>query len=111
MKLLNNWMKREDGFTLIEMSLVLFIISALLLLFVPNIASRQDSANATSNEAMVTVLQSQVDMYTMNEEGGAPVSFGEMETKGYLTAKQSKKATEDFTLEAGIVTPKIAAPD
>jgi len=110
MKLLNNCMKREDGFTLIEMSLVLFIISALLLLFVPNIASKQNSANATSNEAMVTVLQSQVDMYTMDEKV-APTSFNDMKTKKYLTEKQSTKATDGFTLEAGIVTPKTAASD
>ncbi|OJF94301.1 competence type IV pilus major pilin ComGC [Alkalibacterium sp. 20] len=110
MKQLNTWMKREDGFTLIEMSLVLFIISALLLLFVPNIANRQTDANKTSDEAIVTVLQTQVDMYTMDKKG-APATFKEMETNKYLTAKQTVKAENDFNLNAGIVTPKTAAPD
>ncbi|WP_423188788.1 competence type IV pilus major pilin ComGC [Alkalibacterium sp. f15] len=110
MKQLNTWMKREDGFTLIEMSLVLFIISALLLLFVPNIANRQEGANKTSDEAIVTVLQSQADMYTMDRKV-APATFKDMETKNYLTPKQSEKAEKDFNLEAGIVTRKTAAPD
>ena len=110
MKQLNNWMKRDEGFTLIEMSLVLFIISALLLLFVPNIADRQGKANTASDEVMVTVLQSQVDMYMM-DDNDAPVSFEVMKTNKYLTAKQAAKAEKDFTLEAGIVTPKPAVSD
>lgn len=109
MKHLNTWIKREEGFTLIEMSLVLFIISALLLLFVPNIASRQSEADATSNEAMVTVLQSQADMYTIDKKA-IPADFAAMETAKYLTEKQRIKATEGFTLVNGVVSPKTTSP-
>lgn len=104
MKKIYKWFKLEEGFTLIEMSLVLFIISALLLLFVPNIAGRQESANETSDEAVITVLQSQVDMYKMDNKGNAPDSFNTMKTAGYLTEKQLSNTTGKYTINAGVVT-------
>ena len=105
MKKIYKWFKLEEGFTLIEMSLVLFIISALLLLFVPNIAGRQESANETSDEAVITVLQSQVDMYKM-DKGKNPETFTTMHTEKYLTAKQLE-TTDKYVLSAtGEVTAK-----
>lgn len=105
MKNLNAWITREEGFTLIEMSLVLFIISALLLLFVPNLSTRQTSAADTGDEAIASVLQSQVDMYKMDNENKVPATFGELGEK-YLTAKQLTKATEGFDLVNGVVKAK-----
>lgn len=103
MKKLTQWIKKEQGFTLIEMSLVLFIISALLLLFVPNIAGRQEGANETSNEAVLTVLQTQADMYLM-DKNEAPATFSIMKNEGYLTEKQLKSTEGKFTLNAGKVS-------
>lgn len=105
MKNLNAWIKREEGFTLIEMSLVLFIISALLLLFVPNLSGRQTDAADTGDEAIASVLQSQVDMYKM-DKNEAPDSFGTMKTANYLTDKQLTKANEGFDLVNGVVKAK-----
>ncbi|WP_368646058.1 competence type IV pilus major pilin ComGC [Alkalibacterium putridalgicola] len=105
MKQTNAWIKREEGFTLIEMSLVLFIISALLLLFVPNLSGRQTSAATTGDEAIASVLQSQVDMYKMDKKE-APASFEVLKTAGYLTEKQLAKAITGFDLVNGVVKAK-----
>ena len=94
-------LKKEEGFTLIEMSLVLFIISALLLLFIPNLSGKQESASTTGNAAFQTVLQSQVEMYVM--DNGQIADFGEMAKAGYLTSSQLKDAEKDFTINNGTV--------
>lgn len=93
---------KEEGFTLIEMSLVLFIISALLLLFIPNLSGNKKSASETGNEAFQTVLQSQVEMYQM-DNGSEEFSFADMKTKGYLTESQLADAVSNFTLSNGLV--------
>lgn len=97
--------KREEGFTLIEMSLVLFVISALLLLFIPNLSGRQNSAETKSNEAIETVLQSQVDLYIMDNDS-KPSSFDVLKDKNYLTAKQLDRADKEFNLVNGTVSRK-----
>ncbi|GAA0352624.1 competence type IV pilus major pilin ComGC [Alkalibacterium iburiense] len=93
---------KEEGFTLIEMSLVLFIISALLLLFIPNLSSNKESAASTGNQAFQTVLQSQVEMYVM-DNGSGEFSFADMEREGYLTPAQLED-TKNYTInDKGIV--------
>lgn len=91
---------------LIEMSLVLFVISALLLLFIPNLSGRQESAESKSNEAIETVLQSQVDLYIM-DKNTKPGTFNTLKEANYLTAKQADRATKDYNLVNGTVTRKI----
>ena len=98
MRITKRLFKLEEGFTLIEMSLVLFIISALLMLFIPNVTGQQKSADETGDEAFKTVLQAQVDLYKMREDGD--VSFAAMQTEGYLNDSQAKKAAAAYTLSA-----------
>lgn len=107
MKMLNAWIKRDEGFTLIEMSLVLFIISALLLLFVPNLSGRQTSAANTGDEALVSVLQAQVDMYKMDKNED-PASLTVLKEAKYITEKQFDKANEKYVITGGMVTDKPA---
>ncbi|KYG30989.1 competence type IV pilus major pilin ComGC [Alkalihalobacillus trypoxylicola] len=58
--------KGEEGFTLIEMLVVLLVISALLLILVPNMTKNTDSAHAKSCEATVKIVQSQVYAYQID---------------------------------------------
>ena len=44
-------LKKKDGFTLIEMLIVLFIIAILLILIIPNITKNIDTAKDKSSEA------------------------------------------------------------
>lgn len=104
------WMKKlwnklqtlnEDGFTLLEMLTVIFIISLLILLIFPNIAGVQDQAEGKTDEAFLSTLQTQVDLYEMDENNaGGTATF---ENIG-LTPNQKIKAEKDFTINGGKVT-------
>lgn len=98
--------KLDKGFTLIEMSLVLFVISFLLILFIPNLSGRQDGAAETGNEAMETVILNQIDLYRMDNENKYPDSLTELKSKDYLTDKQLERANELFTYSGGKLTSK-----
>lgn len=55
--------KEEDGFTLIEMMIVLLIISVLLLIAIPNVTKHSKSIDEKGCEAFVKMAQGQVEAY------------------------------------------------
>lgn len=83
--------KRLKAFTLIESAIVLFIISLLMLLILPNLNQQRKSAEEKHAEAMVSTIQTQVELYH-NETDADSVSFGDLQGAGYLTQKQVDKA-------------------
>lgn len=84
----------KRGFTLIEMTIVLFIIGLLILIIVPNIAHQKDHADSVHAGAMTTVVQTQLDTYLESTDKKS-ASLGELEKAGYLTAKQVKIAEKE----------------
>lgn len=76
----------EEGFTLIEMLLVLLVISVLIILIIPNIAAQSRNVQDTGCDAQVKMVQSQIEAYTLNE-GGDPTSIQDL-VPDYLTAEQ-----------------------
>ncbi|GAB5055055.1 MULTISPECIES: competence type IV pilus major pilin ComGC [Pediococcus] len=86
--------KNKSGFTLIEMTVVLFIISLLILIVLPNIAQQRSNAKTIHGNAMVEVVQTQIDLYE-NEHQKLPTSLDELEEGGYLTEKQVSQAEEN----------------
>lgn len=93
MKRLKKWNK-ESGFTLIELALVLFVISVLLLLVIPNIGNSQKNATKTGNEALSSVVNSQAVLYKMNKDSTGTITIDELVKEKYLTAEQGKQAKE-----------------
>ena len=87
-------MKKKSGFTLIEMAIVLFIISLLILIILPNITSQKKNAVHVQGDAMTQVVQTQVDLYE-NEFDEAPKSLDDLKQKGYLSEKQMKQANKE----------------
>ncbi|GAK48013.1 competence protein ComGC [Secundilactobacillus oryzae JCM 18671] len=87
-------MKKREGFTLIEMAIVLFIISLLILIVIPNIGSQRDHAQKIHSHAMKTVIQTQIDMY-VDETDADTVTYPVLEKKGYLTRKQVDEAKRE----------------
>ena len=53
--------KKQSGFTLLEMSIVLFIISLLVLIMLPNLSQQRKHANSILGKAMTSVIQTQID--------------------------------------------------
>lgn len=96
---IKKFITNDAGFTLIEMSLVLFIISVLLLLIIPNIGSHQGTAQETGNEALEIVVQTQIDLYEMEIEK-KPATLSELQTAGFLSKSQLEKVQEQFELDS-----------
>lgn len=86
--------KKRSAFTLIEMAIVLFIISLLILIVLPNLATQRKHAVATHGKAMVTVVQTQLDLFE-NDTGRKAGSLEQLAHHQYLTAAQVKKAHEE----------------
>lgn len=83
--------KKCEAFTLIEMSIVLFIISLLILIMLPNLAAQRKHAMGAHRQAMVAVVQTQIDLYK-NDTGENSVDYGRLQRNDYLTAAQVAKA-------------------
>lgn len=110
MKNLMKKLKNKKGFTLIEMVLVLFIISVLMLIIIPNLSGKQASIKTQGNEALQTVVQAQADMYEL-DTGGKAATIVVLESGGYLTKNQSEKASALFVINgAGQIVEKSVIP-
>lgn len=81
--------KRTKGFTLLEMTVVMIIIGLLLLLIIPNVSAIKKHADNKQAEAMVELIQTQVNLYVA-ENGDGKVNFDDL--KGYLTKDQISRA-------------------
>jgi len=86
--------RKKKGFTLIEMTIVLFIIGLLILIIVPNISHQKNRANTVHTGAMTTVVQTQLDTYLDTAEKKT-ASLEELQKAGYLTDKQVKIAVKE----------------
>ena len=58
--------KREDGFTLVELMVVIVIIGLLATVVVINVAPATDKAAATKVQADIATLEQGVEMYRLN---------------------------------------------
>lgn len=88
-----NKVKNSNAFTLLEMAIVLFIISALLLIVIPNIGSHRNTASETGNEALQTVIDTQADLYEI-DKGSRPTSIDALVSDNYLTSAQGEQASK-----------------
>ncbi|WP_125606805.1 competence type IV pilus major pilin ComGC [Lapidilactobacillus bayanensis] len=88
--------KKRNGFTLIEMSLVLLIIAMLLIVMLPNLNQQKNSAQKSVNAAFAKNMETQVMLY--ESETGKSATWSDLEASGYITDEQAKKAG-DLKLE------------
>ncbi|MDD6386837.1 competence type IV pilus major pilin ComGC [Lactobacillus equicursoris] len=92
--------KKQPGFTLIEMVIVVAIIATLVLLISPNLLSQKKKADDRSKNAFVSTLQTQIQLYREDHDDKVPTNFKQMTDEHYLTADQQKKADNNkFTIE------------
>src|SRR5699024_1093308 len=84
-------LRADDGFTLLEMAIVIMIIAALLLLIIPNVSKVNDKTDKTTSEAVVNTVETQILLYEMDSgeklEGDALLNALEGE---YITSEQRK---------------------
>lgn len=78
-------MKNENGFTLLEMLLVMLVISVLLLLIIPNVIKQKDSIQGQGCEAFVKAVEAQVQTYQL-EHNKIP-TVQNLYDENYITSK------------------------
>ena len=80
---------KKKGFTLVEMLVVLGIISVLLLLFVPNLSKQKESVRKKGDQAVVKVVESQIELYELEHDKKATVA--DLQSAGYINKKQAEE--------------------
>jgi prepilin-type N-terminal cleavage/methylation domain-containing protein len=75
--------REEEGFTLIEMLIVLFIIGIVLAIAIPNLKSAGETARERADQANRKLIGSQADNYYL-EHGKYPSSVEELVKKNYI---------------------------
>ena len=83
---------KVKAFTLVEMLVVLFIISVLLLLFVPNLTKQKEAVNDKGKAAVVEVVESQAELYSLDKNEDATLS--KLQDDGRITEEQAKAYKE-----------------
>lgn len=79
-------LRDEDGFTLIEMLIVIMIVSLLLLLVMTNIGGVQTTIKKTTDDGIVQTVKSQQVIYEMDTgKEATPVILKEA---GYINQEQ-----------------------
>ena len=87
-----NQSKNKSAFTLVEMAIVLFIISLLILLIIPNLSKQRTHADKVNTEALQTELNSQAQLYADDKNVAIEtVNVKMLENDKYLTEKQAEK--------------------
>ncbi|GEQ62119.1 prepilin-type N-terminal cleavage/methylation domain-containing protein [Vagococcus lutrae] len=84
--------KKYQGFTLLEMLVVILIISFLVMLVTPKLVEHGKKAEQKSDAAFEQVVKTQIELYQFNETD--EISVDNLINKGYLDNKQIKKAQE-----------------
>src|SRR5271155_363569 len=86
----------EDGFTLIELMIVIVVIGVLATIAIPNyIRSLQASKEAVLKEDL-HVLRQQIDAYT-NDKEKAPQSLDDLVSAGYMKTIPTDPMTQSST--------------
>lgn len=86
------FLKNEEGFTLLEMLMVMFIIAVLLLLTIPNITKHKESVDERGCQTYADTVQTQVSAYEM-VEGKLPGSLDELVSAGYIPSTTCSDGT------------------
>ncbi|MFS0689732.1 competence type IV pilus major pilin ComGC [Sporosarcina sp. 179-K 8C2 HS] len=94
--------KEEDGFTLIEMMIVLLIISVLVLIAIPNVTKHSKSIDDKGCEAFVKMVEGQVAAYKMEHHDNP--SMQDLVDKKYLPEGAKCPDGTEVLLENGEVT-------
>lgn len=88
MKKIKASLRKENGFTLLEMLVVILIISILLILVVTNLDGVNDTVTATRKDGIIQTVESHMLIYEMQE--GVKPSANDLFKKKIITEKQKE---------------------
>ncbi|WML45291.1 competence type IV pilus major pilin ComGC [Neobacillus sp. PS3-40] len=96
-------MKNENGFTLIEMMIVMLIISVLLIITIPNVTKHSANINNKGCQAFVDMVQAQVQSYQIENNKFPTVS--DLKEAKYINNDKCPDGTKVVTIDSnGIVS-------
>ncbi|WP_318765878.1 competence type IV pilus major pilin ComGC [Lactiplantibacillus carotarum] len=97
-RLLRKTTAPREGFTLLEMVIVLGIIALLMLIIIPNLDTQRKNAEVRSDTALREVVYNQAEMYANDHNKNVQdVSLSDLQSGKYLNAQQySQASTKDF---------------
>lgn len=85
--MLNFLKKKEKGFTLVEMMIVLLVITVLILVALPNVTKHSSRINDKGCDALRHMVQGQVEAYRM-QHNQIP-TFDKLQNEGYVKEKDN----------------------
>jgi competence protein ComGC len=80
-------LKEDNGFTLVEMAIVILIIAGLLLLMITNIGGVTDNVDKTTDEAIIQTVETQMVLFEI-EFDREPNGLEELASEDYITQNQ-----------------------
>ncbi|OTW91814.1 competence protein ComG [Bacillus thuringiensis serovar cameroun] len=97
-------MQNEEGFTLLEMLLVMVVITVLLLLIIPNAVKQRSSVQGKGCAAYVKSIEAQIQVYQL-QHNKIP-SLKELSDEKYITTHkcpngESIHISDDGTVSIG----------
>lgn len=104
--------KREKGFTLVELIVVIAVLTVIAAIVIPQFLGRVDQAKVDADEVTISQLEKLVMQYKVDNDGAAPSpSLVELEGDKYLggpipEAQQDKSKT--FVLDTDNKTVKVS---
>lgn len=100
-------LKKQDGFTLVEMLIVMLVVSILLIITIPNVAKTNEKIQNKGCEAYIQMVQSQVQLYEL-ETGNKVENFQSLQPD-YLPEGSDKCPNGDsLTIVESVVKPSAA---
>ncbi|MBG9988536.1 prepilin-type N-terminal cleavage/methylation domain-containing protein [Aerococcaceae bacterium DSM 111176] len=103
--------RKRNGFTLIEMLIVLVIVALLMAIIIPNVAGQRDRIEAQGAENITEIVTTQLNTYGIVEGSTDGVTTQMLAADGYLTAKQVEEATRLIDLAPDTPISTIIASD
>lgn len=92
--------RKEEGFTLVEMLIVLLIISVLILVTIPNVGKHFKTIDDKGCSAFVAMVQGQVEAYRVSEMKYPTMT--ELVDEGYLKNNETScPSGEKFVILQG----------
>lgn len=80
---------KQDGFTILEMIIVLSIIALIFLLTLPNIQQKQKIIHGKGCEALIEVVNAQILLYEVDHLV-PPTSISQLISEGYIKETQAR---------------------
>lgn len=88
MKKIKKMLNKEDGFTLIETTIVLLVIALLTILILPNVSGVTDNVNDSTSTAIIQTVKTQQMLYESNNPTENGITPEDLEEADYITKGQ-----------------------